>query len=294
MKHFLVAGIAGIAAFSTATLPSKASAQEAACTTIESLPATIGAPGNYCLAANATVNITTGAAITIAANGVTVDCRDFTLSNSGGTNTGSSTGIYAQSQYNLLVKNCRIVGGFTDGISLTMPMGGFNTSFYNRIEDNYVVATYRHGILAYGSAVEVLRNRVYDVGGQASGPSIGIRIGGGAQSMNKFQVVDGNLVAGVSSSINNGFAIFSEGSVGALFRGNTLTGTRGAEPNFRGTGIRVANGTANTVRDNHILGRGQSNEIGIQLPANGGLCFDNRIGVSLTATIGCDTSYGNY
>lgn len=285
---------AALLVLSTTLFAPAASAQSDDCKLIESLPTTIASPGNYCMVANATLNMTSGAAITIAANNVTVDCRDFTVFNEAASAAGSSAGVVAVSKYNLLVRNCRLVGGFTDGIRLTMPLQDFNTSFYNRVEDNYVAGPYRHGILAYGSAVEVLRNRVYDVGGQTSGVVAGIRIGGGTLSSNKFQVVDGNLVAGTSSTTNHAYAILSDGSVGALFRDNTLTGTAGGEPSFRGTGIRVTTGTAISVRDNHIVGRGQSNEIGIQLPTNGGVCFDNRILVSLTNTIGCDTTYGNY
>jgi hypothetical protein len=295
MKHFLTAGFAGIAALSAAMAPQDATAQADACTVITTLPATIGTPGNYCLAANHTVNLTTGAAIAINARDVTLDCREFTVTNAAEVNTGSSAGIYALSQPNLLVRNCRIFGGFTDGINVTMPLAGFNTSYYTRIEDNYVAGPYRFGIVAYGSAIEVLRNRVYDVGGQASGPTVGIRVGGATQSSNRFQVVDHNLVAGTWSPNSYAYAIYSDASTGSLFRNNTLTGTTALDQAYRSFSIRVGVGSANTIRDNHILGRGYGNEIGIQVPPNAGsLCFDNRIGVSLQPTVGCDTRYGNY
>jgi hypothetical protein len=285
--------IAAALAASSATTPARAQATDA-CTPIESIPATLDEPGNYCMTANATVALTNGAAITIAADNVTLDCRNYTLTNETASDTGGSSGILATSRYNLLVRNCRIFGGFAYGIAITQPQAGGNTTYYNRIENNYIVGPYRYGILAYGSAIEVRGNQIYDVGGHASGLAIGIRVGGATNSVARFQVVEDNLVAGTTSLINNGFGIYSDASVGAIFRRNTITGTVGAEPSYTGTGIRVAVGSANTVRDNHILGRGRSNEVGIRLPTNGGLCMHNRIGVSLTPTIGCDNSFGNY
>lgn len=290
MKNLMIAG----AVFASATMmvPTEVRAQSA-CTPIETIPATISEPGNYCMVANATVDITSGAAITIAADHVTLDCRDFTLLNEASSSTGASRGIVAESRYNLLVRNCRVVGGFTDAIALTQPQSGPNSTFYNRIEDNYILGPYRYGILAYGSAIEVRDNQIYDVGGQSSGAAIGIRVGAASTSQARFQVVERNLVAGTTGIASNGFGIYSDASIGSIFRENTITGTYGAD-GFTSTGIRVASGSGLTLTNNHVLGRGRTNEIGIRVPDNGGLCFHNRIGVSQTATMGCNAALGNY
>src|SRR5690606_9034000 len=46
---------------------------------IDSLPATISQQGVWCLRKNLSTNISTGHAITIAANNVTIDCNDFKI-----------------------------------------------------------------------------------------------------------------------------------------------------------------------------------------------------------------------
>lgn len=277
------------------TLPSSAAAQGApSCTVLETLPATISSGGNYCLAANAEVNMTSGAAITINANDVTLDCRDFTISNAAASDAGTSAGVRAVNRHNVHIRNCRIMGGFTDGIAVSMPLNGQTSSFYNRIENNYIAGPYRYGIQAYGSAIEVRGNTIYDVGGQANSIAIGIRLGGSSVSTFKFQVVERNLVAGTNSPYNNAYAIYSDNSIGTMFLNNTISGTYGLAPNYKGYGIRVANGVGLTIRGNIIGGGGRTNEVGIQTPANGGWCYDNQIRTYPTATIGCDASLGNF
>ena len=56
-------------------------------TPISSVPYTISSPGSYYLTAN--LNVTTGDAITIAANGVALDLNGFTLSSTDPNNIGS-------------------------------------------------------------------------------------------------------------------------------------------------------------------------------------------------------------
>ncbi|WP_176693207.1 right-handed parallel beta-helix repeat-containing protein [Arenimonas terrae] len=277
------------------TLPSAAQAQSTpSCSVIESLPATISTGGNYCLAANAEVNITTGAAVTINSNDVTLDCRDFTITNLATSNAGTSSAIRAVNRNNVQIRNCRLMGGFTDGIYMHMLLGGSTTSFYNRVEDNYIAGPFRYGILAYGSAIEVRGNTIYDVGGQAASPAMGIRVGGSSVSSFKFQVVERNLVAGTNSPFNHAYGIYSDNSIGAMFLNNTISGTYGLAPNYKGYGIRVANGSGVTIRGNIVGGGGRDNEVGIQTPSNGGWCYDNQIRTYPTATLGCDASLGNF
>lgn len=277
------------------TLPQAAAAQEPpSCTVIASLPATITVGGNYCLAANAEVNMTTGAAITIGTNNVTLDCRDFTIANAANSDTGSSSGIAAVNRNNVHIRNCRIRGGFTQGIFVYMPVGGPTTSYYNRIEKNSITGPYLYGILAYGSAIEIRDNTIYDVGGQANAPAFGIRVAGSNVSAYKFQVVERNLIAGTSSPFSNAFGIYSDNSIGSMFNNNTISGTYGLAPNFKGYGIRIANGAGLTIRGNIIGGGGQNNEVGIQTPAEAGSCYDNQIRTWPTSTLGCDASLGNF
>src|SRR5207342_2748301 len=80
--------------------------------TIVSLPATISTQGTWCLKQDLATAITSGAAITINTNNVTIDCNNFKL---GGLAAGlgtSAVGIYASGRQNTKVRHCNIRGFF--------------------------------------------------------------------------------------------------------------------------------------------------------------------------------------
>src|SRR5690349_10351056 len=95
---------------------------------IDSVPATVSTPGTWCLRHDANTAITSGTAITIATNNVTIDCNDFKL---GGLAAGAGTatnGLYANTRFNVTVRHCN-VRGFKYGIYFTNGGG-------HLIEDN--------------------------------------------------------------------------------------------------------------------------------------------------------------
>src|SRR5688572_8652857 len=63
-----------------ATAPARAASAYDSCTgTIPALPATISTQGTWCLSKDLNTAVTTGNAITITANNVTIDCNGFKL-----------------------------------------------------------------------------------------------------------------------------------------------------------------------------------------------------------------------
>ncbi|MFP7723012.1 hypothetical protein [Lysobacter sp. A3-1-A15] len=260
------------------------------CTPISSLPATIGTPGKYCLVANHTVNLNAGNAITIASNDVTLDCDGHAIKNTSTANNGSSAGIHANSRNGITVKNCRVMGGFTNGIDLFQINSGANTSYYSTIQDNYIAGPFLHGIRAYGSALEITGNRVYDIGGQAGTYAIGIRVGGSANGF-RLHVVRGNYVAGTNSPFSAAYGIFSDNSLVSAFLDNGIVGTSPAagKPAY---GMYIK-GQHNRLADNHIVGVGAPNEVGIHADDATSSCFDNYLRVTLN-TRNCDAGLGNY
>ena len=103
-------------------------------TKITSVPYTISSPGLYCLAKNLAYSPTTGNAITIEADNVTLDLMGFTLSGPGKT-SGNNKGIY--------------VGVNSDSVEIR---NGCVTGFGNR------------GIYAYGEEIRLIGLRVRDNG----------------------------------------------------------------------------------------------------------------------------------
>jgi hypothetical protein len=260
------------------------------CVAISSLPKTITAPGNYCLGVNHTLTMTTGNAINIAANDVVLDCQNFTIRNLATANNGTSNAINITNRNSVTVKNCRIIGGFATGIwayqNNTLP----TQNYYINLLDNYIAGTYWYGILAYGSAIEIRNNRIYDVSGQVNNFAMAIRVAG-SPGYPRFHVVTDNVIAGPRSTYNNAYGVYSDNSVGGIFTNNRIHAPMASNPAFRGYGFRIG-GYANRITDNHVTGTADTNETGIFAATADTTCFDNYIRMDVV-TQGCDASLGN-
>lgn len=266
-----------------------APAQAAACAEITALPVSITVPGSYCLAGNHTVNMTSGSAIEIAANNVQLDCLGQTVTNTT-TNAGNNSyGIYLANRNNATIKNCRVTGGFAIGIYAYQNNSAANQNYYLTIKDNFIGGPYWYGILAYGSAIEIDGNRIYDIGGRTGSAGMGIRVASSNLSgQPRFFLLRDNLVAGTNALPYNAYGIYADNTFGGIFTNNGVTGTSGASS----WGVRLG-GTSNRVTDNHVVGSGRANETGIQSASSTDDCFDNYIRASV-GTVGCNATMGNY
>jgi len=232
------------------------------CINITSLPATISSQGVYCLKQDIATAISSGNAITIATNNVTLDCNGFKL---GGLGAGLSTlakGVSATGRANVVVRNCN-VRGFRMGIALS---GSGHLVESNRLDGNTT-----HGILVEGENGMVRDNRVFDTGG-VNVASRGIETSGSVDvvgnTVSGVETAAGSVTAsiGVYSQYNMGasihsnvirdvhgqsgsFAIALAASPLASVRGNTLFNAPGANP---GTGILCVTGAA-VVAGNHVF-----------------------------------------
>jgi nitrous oxidase accessory protein NosD len=230
------------------------------------LPATLDQPGIWCLTQDAAFASTTGNAITIAADGVTLDCNDTTLDGSGAGIGTAARGIYALNRRDAVVRRCR-VRGFYRGLSLS---GGSNHVVEDNrfdgntfqainlnadssvIRDNRVMATggstvsaTAFGIVAFGS-IDVLGNRVHGVAARVggNGAAYGVFVSG-----NPDGSIDGNRVSGVDgdgAGTANGLWLDATTRVSVV--GNHATGS--AQP---GTGVRCSS-TLSRARDNVVSG----------------------------------------
>ena len=269
-------------------------AAHAACTALDTLPTTIKAPGEYCLARDYAVNMASGNLIVIATNGVTLDCAGHALRNSATSASSTSNAITMNSRNDIVVKNCRIIGGFNTGINVAQNNALPNKNYYVTIADNYIAGPTLHGIRAYGSALEITNNRIYDVGGQLNDNAYGIRLGGSTtNNYFKFHVVRDNLVAATNSPYLSAYGIFSEGTWAGVFTGNTISGTSASNPSYGAFGMRIEGGM-NRVTGNHVVGGGDpDNDFGIYTLDTNSACYDNYIR-AITPTANCNATLGNY
>lgn len=267
-----------------------APARAAECTEI-TLPNTVVAPGSYCLGANSSTNTSIGALLMIDADDVQFDCRGYALHNTQTSPSANNYAIYLADQRNVRIRNCRITGGWTVGIYATQNNTLANANRDIRITDNDVSGAYWFGIHAYGTDIEIARNRISDIGGRASF-AMGIRVGGSVLPGEKrFHVVRDNVVSDVVSPVNYGYGIYSNNSDDGAFADNTIVGTLGDNTYFN-YGIKVATGARNRITGNHIVGGQDGYAIGIQAQATD-KCYHNDLRADYPP-LTCDAANGNY
>ena len=256
---------------SSCTLPAVAAESYDACVGfIDTLPVTISTQGNWCLRKDLATAVVTGAAITINANNVTIDCNGFKI---GGLAAGaSSTAIGIQTEkLNATVRNCAI-RGFYIGISA---WGSGHLVEDNRIDQSLVT-----GISVSGDGNLVQRNRIFDTG-TAHGQAKAIWAAADIRD-NTIDGVMGHVIAG----------IWADGW-GSEVRGNRV---RGLVPDAEGIsqGIKGRDGQQSII-DNKVLGGTSGALLGAGITASGELAFcrDNLIANFTGGMIGCDDNGGN-
>ena len=140
-------------------------------TPITAVPYTITNPGSYYLTTNFTVS--SGHAITIATNGVTLDLNGFTLKSTDAANTGDAVFLYSGLR-NLTILNGFIEGGVTNNGSGVYSGPGFAYGIYSpsidpvntRVSGVSVTGCKNSGIwVSYGISTVVENCTVRTVGG---------------------------------------------------------------------------------------------------------------------------------
>ena len=256
--------------------PSAAAETWATCTGyIASVPAVVSSQGTWCLSKDLGTAASTGAAITVASNNVTIDCNGYKLGNlAAGTGT-LATGILSDARRNVTLRNCHI-RGFATGIHLTGAVSPQVTSSGHVVEDLVVEGSTMQGIVVKGRDSVIRRTRVLDIG---ANPQLKPVAGIGA--IGTVDVVD-NLVDGVVSapgSIGPTWGIYAEGVDGIVIARNRVrdflpasgfgygifyVGTEGTMASIRGNAIfrtdtntlwiRCTPGYLAMARDNAAMG----------------------------------------
>ena len=254
----LVAGLA------SASRPAGAESFHTCTGFIDVVPTTIATQGVWCMRKDLATAITSGAAITIATNNVTIDCNDFKL---GGLAAGDATeavGIEADNRINATVRHCN-VRGFMYGTQLT---GSGHAVVDSRFDSN----TYS-GIMASGDGLQIQGNRVSDTGGSTISPTInaaGITLATPTYSATvRDNTIDtvfslGGTATGIAAGIMNG-----------TVERNTISVLRpGGAGLARGIRVFYANSRL-MIRDNVIAT--QPAESGIGVDCNGAFARDNMV-----------------
>ena len=245
---------------------------------IDSVPATVSGQGTWCLRHDLNTAISSGTAITVAANNVTIDCNDFKVGGlAAGTGTATS-GIYANTRFNVIVRHCN-VRGFRNGIYFSA--GGGHLIEDNSLDSNTVIAIYAD------SPGSTLRgNRVIDTGGSTTAPgnAYGISVANGVD------VLD-NTINGVAATADAGgnassYGIITNANGDASVSGNRV---RGLAASGTGTTYGVWNGNSGRliVRDNDVQGTAVTGSIGVSCTNSQATARDNVIAGFATEIANC-------
>jgi hypothetical protein len=252
--------------------------------TIAALPAVISTQGTWCFTKDLNTAITSGNAITINTNNVTIDCNDFKL---GGLVAGAGTttiGMYSTDRLNTTVRHCNI-RGFLRGIYFqSSGSGGGHAIEDNRFDNNTWV-----GMQIEGDGSVVRRNRVFDTGG-----STGNADAYGIVTVDSVDVLDNTVSGVVARSGGNGSVagIITNSNVGARISGN---GVHGVVKDGTGTTKGILNISSDhlAIRDNDVVGDGSATSVGLSCATATSGARDNFISAFNTALSTCADSGGN-
>jgi len=263
--------------------PAQAAESYDNCTgTITSIPTTISTQGTWCLKGNLGTSITTGSAIVIATNNVTLNCNDFRIGGLAGGVGTNAIGVSAASQLNTTIRNCGI-RGFLEGVRISGASAGALIE-HNRLDGNT-----KAGIVLEGSGHMVRFNRIIDTGGRpASTQTDGV-----LSIADETQITD-NTIIGMTVTENEGdvVAITSFGNANEVAR-NYIAGLVSDDTGVE-FGIVTGNGTASTIHRNQILSFPDNNGTAISSTADNQCTNNNTTGWD-SGIVGCDTlGGGNY
>jgi hypothetical protein len=215
--HWRLLLCAALVAASFISAPRSALAQSNCDQFIYSVPTVIYSPGLYCLANDISTSLTSGAAVQINSDDVTLDLNRHTLDGlPAGKGTGA-TGIFGD-QRSMVVRN-GTVRGFSNGMVLGNT--GLPTSAINNVVENVLAERNINLAISVSGPFAIVRdNRVTDTGGNTGfNQAIGIVTHGPAARVLNNDV-NHTFVSG-----GTGFGIlFANGAVQNFAVNNRITG----------------------------------------------------------------------
>ena len=248
---------------------------------ITSLPTVISTQGTWCLKQDLATAITSGNAININTNNVTLDCNNFKL---GGLAAGLSTttvGIRAIDRLNATVRRCNI-RGFYEGLYFSGSTGGGHVIEDNRFDGN----TYS-GIYVVGDGSVIRRNLVLDTAGSTvSTDTTAI------WTNDSVDVLDNTVTNVIASGNAPAYGIYTESNASGRINGNGVRGVVGAGTGFA-YGIDNSISGRITLRDNDLVGNASAGSYGIYCQNSNGRARDNVINGFATGISVCSNDSGN-
>jgi hypothetical protein len=249
---------------------------------ITSLPATINSTGIWCMKQDLSSAISSGTAIAINADDVTIDCNEFKL---GGLAAGAGTqtyGIKATNHTNTTIRRCNI-RGFYYGIGL------LGTGSGHLVEDNRFDSNTFIPMLVRGDNSVVQRNLVFNSGNSTvSNYAYGIYTQGGVD------ILDNTVSGVVAHAGDNGGAVGIQSETTATRRiiGNAV---RGLAKDGAGSAFAIYTPTSDrvSIHDNELVGDQDALSQAIHCQSSNARASDNTLSAFGSDIVICHDSGGN-
>ena len=248
---------------------------------VNAIPTTLSSQGVYCLVRDVSTAIATGAAITVGANNVTLDCNGYKIGGLGAGEGTEAAGIHLDASgdgpgTNFTVRNCTI-RGFATGL---FAKGGQGLL----VEDNRFDQSRNKAIdLIYPNAFVLRRNLVSDTGGAGGTTAIGASGYGGD--------ISDNAIRNTYSTDSSVMGINGGNCVACTVASNRILGMSGTSAtgmNFSSSGVNAKQ--TRVVGNTITLLTGAA--IGIQAINVRGLCKDNTVNGVFSPAVACSTQSG--
>ena len=232
---------------------------------VTSVPAVVTTPGVWCLKQNLTTAMTSGNAIAVNANDVTIDCNDFKLDGLGAGLGTTAHGILASGRTNVTIRNCNI-RGFEYGVLLMTGSG-------QTVEDNHFSANTYAAVRVDGDRSLIRHNEILDSGGSTL-----VAQAYGILANNSIDILD-NTISGVAARRGGGgcaYGILTQSNLAGSINGNRI---RAVLKDGVGFGYDIYNSLSDrvTLRDNDLLGDSSDGNRGMRCATSNGSAKNNVI-----------------
>ena len=249
------------------------------CTVLSTLPATISAPGSYCVQQDLSYSALSGTAITVTSGHVTLDLGGHTIWGSANP-ASTATGIYGSDLGHVTIRSGKL-HGFHRGIQLE---GSVYSSASNGhlIEGVELAYSFYIGIRVVGIECTVRNNRLTPVGGTtAKGANTDVF---GIEVFGSQNVISGNEVLGmVPVGTGVAYAIFMNASSYTIVEGNKVIGGPGSDAIWAGSSVgvmvvgnRINYGTKGVVYSGSTGVYRDNLTVGVTYPYSGGTDAGNN------------------
>jgi hypothetical protein len=249
------------------------------CTPIQAVPYVISRPGKYCLVKNLTTTLSSGAAIRIEADHVTLDLGGFSLTRTAGPAPAAANGIEATGHDAVTVRN-GTVDGFLRGVTLAgMDKKGA------LVEQMRILNAYYEGIRVEATGGIIRQNQIVRVANTpevAAAASLnGVALGMGIYGANN-RVLDNSIadvygIAGPPESESYGINL--NACDDCVVSGNKISNS----VERTSYGIQGGWSQRTIVQANQIINMA----VGITAYTPGGIFYTDNV------AFGCDTPYGS-